>query len=129
MGYDHSDDSDYERKKKKKSKKQKKEKVKKVHFLMFLFSENNTETKERHVSDDEEMDYDADVKEEPDSGEFFSKNLIKTIIGVKLEIKQSGRIYIYLELYHLLNLQVDRVLFLNAGYHLRIIFLSIALVN
>lgn len=61
MGYDHSDDSDYERKKKKKSKKQKKEKVK----------------KERHVSDDEEMDYDADVKEEPDS-------------GVKLEIKQSG---------------------------------------
>ena len=36
--------------------------------------------KERHVSDDEEMDYDADVKEEPDSGKFFPKNLVIKII-------------------------------------------------
>jgi len=49
MANDYSDDSDYERKKKKKSKKVKKEKKK----------QNLT---------DEEMDYDEEIKEEPDSG-------------------------------------------------------------
>ena len=45
--------------------------------------------KERHVSDDEEMDYDADVKEEPDSGKFPKNLVIKIIllIGVTVDIK------------------------------------------
>merc|ERR1712128_160495 len=54
MANDYSDDSDYERKKKKKSKKVKKEKKK----------QNLT---------DEEMDYDEEIKEEPDSGSDWEK--------------------------------------------------------
>merc|ERR1739838_1153974 len=60
-------------KRKRNPKKQKKEKVK----------------KERHVSDDEEMDYDADVKEEPDSGSDWDDAPKKKT--PKKKVKKSSR--------------------------------------